>query len=78
MERSERVISKDLKREFKAHKEKLLQSHRVKRRVDAIQEAARKLVSAWLDVRYRRGASLPPPAPCSRTVCGSAWARGCR
>lgn len=35
---------KDLKRDVKTHKEKLFQSHRVKRRLDGIQESARKLV----------------------------------
>ena len=38
---------KDLKRDMKTHKEKLMQSHRVKRRLDGMQEAARKLVSVF-------------------------------
>lgn len=44
IERMERVIVKDLKRDMKNHKEKVLQSHRVKRRLDTIQAAASKLV----------------------------------
>jgi hypothetical protein len=44
VERMERVIVKDLKRDMKTHKEKVLQSHRVKRRLDTIQAAASKLV----------------------------------
>jgi splicing factor 3A subunit 3 len=44
----ERVIVKDLKRDMKTHKEKVLQSHRVKRRLDTIQAAAAKLVG-WLE-----------------------------
>ncbi len=40
----ERVIVKDLKRDMKAHRDKVMQSHRVKRRLDVMQEAARKLV----------------------------------
>jgi hypothetical protein len=45
MERFERIIVKDLKQESKSHKDKLMQSHRVKKRLDQIQEASRKLVS---------------------------------
>jgi hypothetical protein len=44
MERHERVIVKDLKQEAKSHKEKLFQGHRVRRKLDQIQESARKLV----------------------------------
>ena len=36
---------KDFKQDVKTHKEKLMQSHRVKQRIDQIQEASRKLVS---------------------------------
>jgi len=49
VERMERVIVKDLKREMKTHKEKLMQSHRVKRRLDTMQEAAAKLVKIYED-----------------------------
>jgi len=45
----ERVIVKDLKRDFKTHKEKLLQGHRVKRRLNAMQEASKKLVKIYDD-----------------------------
>ncbi len=45
MEHFERVICKDLKQETKSHKDKLFQSHRVRKRLDQIQESARKLVS---------------------------------
>lgn len=36
---------KDYKQEAKTHKEKLMQNHRVRKRIDEIQEIARKLVS---------------------------------
>lgn len=35
---------KDLKQEMKSHKDKLMQSHRVRKRLDSMQETARKLV----------------------------------
>ncbi len=57
----ERVIVKDLKRDMRTHKEKLMQAHRVKRRLDTIQEAARKLV------RPLRGS--PPADQRSGTPC---------
>lgn len=44
LERLERIIVKDLKRDVKSHKEKMMQSHRVRRRLDSMQESARKLV----------------------------------
>lgn len=44
LERYERVIVKDLKQDAKSHKDKLMQSHRVRKRLDQIQDAARKLV----------------------------------
>lgn len=56
IEHMERVIVKDLKREMKTHKEKLMQSHRVKRRLDTIQEAARKLVCCCMVLHGGQGA----------------------
>jgi hypothetical protein len=46
IERLERVIVKDFKQDVRTHKEKLMQSHRVRLRLDQIQESAQKLVSA--------------------------------
>ncbi len=46
MERLERIIVKDYKQETKGHKDKLVQSHRVRKHLDNIQESARKLVWA--------------------------------
>jgi splicing factor 3A subunit 3 len=48
LERLERIIVKDYKQEAKGHKEKLQQNHRVRKRMDEMQQIARKLVSAWL------------------------------
>ena len=45
LERLERMIVKDFKQEAKMHKEKLHQNHRVRKRLDIMQETARKLVS---------------------------------
>ena len=45
IERLERVIVKDFKQDVRTHKEKLMQSHRVRLRLDQIQESAQKLVS---------------------------------
>lgn len=45
LERLERVIVKDYKQEAKTHKDKLMQNHRVRKRIDEMQEIARKLVS---------------------------------
>lgn len=45
IERLERVIVKDFKQDVKTHKEKLMQSHRVRQRLDQIQDSAKKLVS---------------------------------
>lgn len=48
LERLERVIVKDYAQETRTYKEKLMQNHRVRRRLDTMQEAARKLVGrAW-------------------------------
>lgn len=45
MERSERLIVRDFKQDdIKTHREKLMQGHRVRKRLDDIQTAARKLV----------------------------------
>ncbi|PNW82870.1 hypothetical protein CHLRE_06g297750v5 [Chlamydomonas reinhardtii] len=49
MEHFERVICKDLKQETKSHKDKLFQSHRVRKRLDQIQESARKLIKIYED-----------------------------
>ncbi|KAJ9507341.1 hypothetical protein QJQ45_006307 [Haematococcus lacustris] len=49
VERLERIIVKDLKRDMRTHKEKLLQSHRVKRRLEGMQTAAVKLVKIYDD-----------------------------
>lgn len=40
----ERLIVKDFKREAKTHKDKLNQNHRVRKRIDTIQQQAVKLV----------------------------------
>ena len=44
VERLERLNAKDLKQEDKTHKGKLMQGHRVRKRLDAMQDASRKLV----------------------------------
>lgn len=44
MERLERLIVEDLKHDAKAHKDKLLQGHRVRHMLDALQDRAQKLV----------------------------------
>ncbi|KAF5832942.1 hypothetical protein DUNSADRAFT_10988 [Dunaliella salina] len=49
IERTERVITKDFKRDMKLHREKLMQSHRVKRRLEGAEEAAQKLVKIYED-----------------------------
>ncbi|GLC47372.1 hypothetical protein PLESTM_002065900 [Pleodorina starrii] len=49
MERHERIIVKDLKQDAKSHKDKLMQSHRVRKRLDQIQDAARKLMRIYED-----------------------------
>lgn len=78
----ERVIVKDLKREMKAHKEKLMQSHRVKRRLDTMQEAAAKLVReaclhghAGSMAHAFAGGATPLPAPClaGQNLRGRGW-----
>lgn len=46
LERLERIIVKDYQQEAKGHKDKLLQSHRVRKRMDEMQHIARKLVRA--------------------------------
>ncbi len=40
----ERVIVSDFKQDVKTYKDKLMQNHRVRKRLDAMQEASRKLV----------------------------------
>ncbi|EFJ51494.1 splicing factor 3a, subunit 3 [Volvox carteri f. nagariensis] len=49
VERFERIIVKDLKQETKSHKDKIMQSHRVRKRLDQIQDAARKLLKIYED-----------------------------
>lgn len=44
VERLERLIVLDFKGETKTHKERLAQNHRVRRRLDAMQGGAKKLV----------------------------------
>lgn len=44
LERLERVIVKDLKQDMRSFREKLKQGHRVRKRMDQMQESARKLV----------------------------------
>ena len=48
LERLERLIVKDYAQEVKSHKEKLMQKHRVRKRLDQMQDAARKLVSVLM------------------------------
>lgn len=45
IERLERLIVKDFKNEARTHKEKLMQSHRVRQMLGLLQERATKLVS---------------------------------
>ena len=45
LEHLERLIVKDFRNELKGHKERLHQNHRVRTRLDAMQEQAKKLVS---------------------------------
>lgn len=47
IERLERVIVKDFKRDMRVHREKLMQSHRVKRRLESTEDASRKLVRGF-------------------------------
>lgn len=49
VERLERVVVKDLKQETKSHKDKLMQSHRVRKRLGQIQEASHKLIKIYED-----------------------------
>mmetsp|Transcript_16887 Transcript_16887/g.30636 ORF Transcript_16887/g.30636 Transcript_16887/m.30636 type:complete len:624 (-) Transcript_16887:290-2161(-) len=49
LERLERVIVKDLKQEAKTHRDKLLQDHRVKRRLDTILDTSSKLIKIYED-----------------------------
>lgn len=49
-ERLERLIVKDYRQEgIKGHKDKLMQNHRVRARLDAIQEVSAKLLRAYKD-----------------------------
>lgn len=45
IERLERLIVKEFRNEAKTHKDKLLQSHRVRQMLESLQERAAKLVS---------------------------------
>lgn len=49
LERLERIIVKDYQQEAKGHKDKLLQSHRVRKRMDEMQHIARKLMRVYDD-----------------------------
>lgn len=44
LERLERLIVKDYKQDVKGYKDKLMQNHRVRKRLDAMQDCANKLV----------------------------------
>ncbi len=44
VERLERLVVKDLRQETKTYKAKLMQQHRVRKRLDQMQESSRKLV----------------------------------
>lgn len=46
LERLERIIVKDYKQDAKTHQEKLMQNHRVRKRIDTMQATANKLVSS--------------------------------
>lgn len=46
LEQLERVIVKDYQQDAKSHKEKLMQNHRVRKRIDEMQDTAHKLVRA--------------------------------
>lgn len=49
-ERLERLIVKDYRQEgVKGHRERLMQNHRVRSRLDRIQEASAKLARAYAD-----------------------------
>lgn len=48
IERLERLIVKDFKNEARTHKEKLLQSQRVRKMLEQLQDRAQKLVSGSL------------------------------
>lgn len=63
IERLERIIVKDFKRDMKAHREKLMQNHRVKRRLQSTEEASRKLVCVCVCVFKEVGAPW-------HTACG--------
>lgn len=77
MERLERLIVKDLRTETKTHKDKLLQSHRIRGMLDAIQDRANSLVmpgNGSGDGRCACGrARLADGAP-RRPALPSAWA----
>jgi splicing factor 3A subunit 3 len=82
VERLERLIVKDLKQEaIRSHKDKLMQSHRVRKRLDTMQDSARKLVgpSGSMGRRSpRRGphARMRPPAQRSRVALHRAGRMG--
>lgn len=52
IERSERLVAKDLKRTKTKYKDKLQQDHRTKILVDEVQEKSRRLVCLFLAVCY--------------------------
>lgn len=49
LEQLERVIVKDYQQDAKSHKEKLMQNHRVRKRIDEMQEVANKLLKVYED-----------------------------
>ncbi|MEW5300908.1 MAG: hypothetical protein WDW36_003801 [Sanguina aurantia] len=54
VERLERLIVKDFKQDTKTHREKLQQSQRVRKRMDQMQESAKKLLCVYEDEDKQR------------------------
>lgn len=73
-ERLERLIVKDYQNEAKTYREKLMQNHRVRKRIDDLQEASRKLVrrlaAAWATIC---ACALPPPSAAAHTPGRHPW-----
>lgn len=64
----ERIIVKDFKQETKTHKEKLVQNHRVRKRLNLMQEDARKLMKIYDDDDGARKEEIAALAGTSSTV----------
>lgn len=75
MERLERLVVKDFKQDVRTHKEKLMQSHRVKRRLDGLQGAAAKLLRIYEDEDGGRREDIAALAvdPNNMFTCVAAW-----